>query len=287
MSTNTGYTHIISATDLQARLENPDWVIVDCRFDLAQPGWGFQDYLYGHIPGAVYAHLDYDLSGPRTAINGRHPLPDAEAFRASMGRFGIDRSKQVVVYDTTNGSYAARLWWLLKYYGHERVALLDGGLTRWKYLNLPIEYGSHTNKAVVFSGSPDPRMVVTTGEVQALSAQNGALLIDARAQERFRGELELIDPVAGHIPNAVNRFHGLNLDRNGLFLPEATLREEFERLLAGSPAEKAVVYCGSGVTSAHHLVAMAIAGLPMARLYAGSWSEWIRDPDRPIAKGSK
>ncbi len=130
-------------------------------------------------------------------------------------------------------------------------------------------------------------MVVTTGEVQAISAQNSALLIDARAQERFRGELELIDPIAGHIPNAVNRFHGLNLDRNGLFLPEATLREEFEHLLAGSPAEKAVVYCGSGVTSAHHLVAMAVAGLPMARLYAGSWSEWIRDPDRPIAKGSK
>lgn len=287
MFTITGYTHIISAIDLQARLDNPDWVIVDCRFDLAQPGWGFQDYLYGHIPGAVYAHLDYDLSGARTPINGRHPLPDPESFRETLGRFGIDRSKQVVVYDTTNGSYAARLWWLLKYYGHERVALLDGGLTHWKYLKLPIDYGSHTNKSVVFSGAPDPRMVVTTGEVQMLSAQNTVPLIDARAPERFRGELETIDPVAGHIPNAINRYHALNLDRNGLFLPEDTLREEFEALLAGFPPEKAVVYCGSGVTSAHHLVAMAAAGLPMPRLYVGSWSEWIRDPDRPVARGPK
>lgn len=287
MSINNGYTHIISAGDLQARLNNPDWVIVDCRFDLAQPGWGFQDYLYGHIPNAVYAHLDYDLSGPRTAINGRHPLPEPESFRAVLGRLGIDRSKQVVVYDTSNGSYAARLWWLLKYYGHERVALLDGGLTRWKYLNLPIDYGSHTNKTVVFNGAPDPRMVVTTGEVQMMSAQNNVTLIDARAPERFRGELETIDPVAGHIPGAINRFHALNLDRNGLFLPESVLREEFETLLNGSPPEKAVVYCGSGVTSAHHLVAMTVAGMPMPRLYVGSWSEWIRDPDRPIARGSK
>jgi len=287
MSITSGYTHIISAVDLHSRLENSDWVIVDCRFDLAQPGWGFQNYLYGHIPGAVYAHLDYDLSGPHTAINGRHPLPEPESFRETLGRFGIDRSKQVVVYDTTSGSYAARLWWLLKYYGHERVAVLDGGLERWKHLNLPIEYGSHTNKAVVFSGAPDPRMVVTTGEVQVISAQHSVPLIDARAPERFRGELETIDPVAGHIPNAINRYHGLNLDRNGLFKPESSLREDFEALLAGSSAEKAVVYCGSGVTSAHHLVAMALAGLPMARLYVGSWSEWIRDPDRPVVRGSK
>ena len=288
MTSNTGYTSIISAEELKAYLGQPDWVIVDCRFDLSNPDWGFGDYLYSHIPGAVYAHLDYDLSGPRTALNGRHPLPESDTFREKLGRLGIDRSKQVVVYDTTGGSFAARLWWLLKYYGHDRVAVLDGGYSRWRrLLGYPTESGNHTNSRVQFTGAPDHRMVATTGELQTLSAERHILLIDARAPERFRGEVEPLDPVAGHIPGSVNRFHGLNLDQDGQFLPAADLRAAFLSLLGSTPPEKAVVYCGSGVTSAHHLVAMAAAGLPLARLYAGSWSEWIRDPSRPIARGSE
>jgi thiosulfate/3-mercaptopyruvate sulfurtransferase len=285
MSPINGYTQIISAADLQARLSLPDWVVVDCRFDLSQPDWGFSDYLRGHIQGAVYAHLDYDLSGPRTPVTGRHPLPDPQAFRETMGRLGIDRSKQVIVYDTAGGSIAVRLVWLLKYYGHERVAVLDGGYLEWRNHLFPTEYGSHSNPSATFTGAPDPRMIVTTGEMLTLSAQKKIQMIDARAPERYRGEREPIDPVAGRIPGAVNRFYGLNLNRDGLFLPPDQLKSEFLELLGGTSPEKAVVYCGSGVTSPHHLLAMTLAGLPMARLYAGSWSEWIQDPDRPIERG--
>jgi len=281
----TGYTQIISGEDLNARMDQPDYVVVDCRFDLALPDWGFSEYLRGHIKGAVYAHLDYDLSSPRTAINGRHPLPEPQPFRDTMGRLGIDRSKQVVVYDSAGGSFAVRLWWLLKYYGHERVALLDGGYNEWRNHLYPTDYGSTSNKSVQFTGAPDPRMIVTTGEMQAICAQRSVPMIDARSPERYRGDREPIDPVAGHIPGAVNRFHELNLTRDGLFRPPEELKQAFLDLLGNTPPEKAVVYCGSGVTSAHHLLAMSVAGLPMARLYAGSWSEWIRDPDRPIAKG--
>lgn len=282
----SGYTQIIRAIDLEARLNQPDLVIVDCRFDLSQPDWGFSDYLRSHIQGAVFAHLDYDLSGPRTALNGRHPLPDPQAFRDTASRLGIDRSKQVVVYDTSGGAMAARLWWLLKYYGFDRVAMLDGGYYEWRNHLFPTESGSRANKTTVFTGAPDPRMIVTTGEMQTISAKKSITIIDARSPERYRGERELIDPVAGHIPGAVNRFHELNLGRDGLFRPADDLKQEFLDLLGNTPPDKAVVYCGSGVTSAHHLVAMSLAGMPLARLYAGSWSEWIRDPDRPIARGS-
>lgn len=282
---NPGYTHIIDVHALHQNLTNRSWVIIDCRFDLADPDWGFQDYKLGHIPGAVYAHLDHDLSGPRTASNGRHPLPDPTVFRETLGRLGVDFNKQVVVYDTAGGSFAARLWWMLKYYGHSLVAVLDGGFQAWTAGMHPIENGSRTNQGTVFTGEPDPSMLVPTAEMEVLTSDGQTTVIDARAPERFRGEVEPLDPVAGHIPGAVNRFHQDNLGPDGQFLPPEIMKSEFLPLLKQSPPDQAVVYCGSGVTSCHHLLAMQAAGLPMARLYAGSWSEWIRDPKHPITTG--
>lgn len=279
------YTNIIEPLDLFANLYNPDWVIVDCRFDLTNPDWGYGDYLQGHIPGAVYAHLDRDLSGPRTPDSGRHPLPEPSILRETLGRLGIDHGKQVVVYDTTGGGFAVRLWWLLKYYGHSRVAVLNGGFQAWVAGAHPGETGSRTNPKTMFHGSPDQTMVVTTSEMEQIVASRKTKLIDARAPERFRGENEPLDPVAGHIPGAVNRFHQNNLDTEGRLLPPDTLKSELTALLAGISPDQAVVYCGSGVTSCHHLLALDVAGLPLARLYAGSWSEWIRDPKHEVALG--
>jgi thiosulfate/3-mercaptopyruvate sulfurtransferase len=274
---------IISCAELDKNLGNPGWVLVDCRFDLAAPEWGFEEYQQLHIPGAVYADLDKDLAGHKTPSTGRHPLPKPADFCESMSRLGIDSSTQVIVYDATSGSYAARLWFLLRLYGHPQVALLDGGFAEWHKQGLTIEDGINHNKRREFRGTPDEKLIVSTSDMERLYSDPRWLLIDARAGERFRGEQETIDPVAGHIPNAVNRFHGENVSPDGLFLPAAQLKEDFSNLTNGFAPENTVVYCGSGVTSCHHLVAMAIAGLPQPKLYAGSWSEWIRDPNRPIA----
>src|SRR5574340_757875 len=281
----TDYTNILEVSDLAANLQNPDWVIVDCRFDLANPDWGLADYREAHIPGAVYAHLDHDLSGTRTPATGRHPLLEPNAFRETLGRLGIDEGKQVVIYDTTGGGYAVRLWWLLRYYGHVQVAVLNGGFQAWQAAALPVEAGMLTNPKAEFHGEPDPAMVVTGAEMERMVAGGQTKIIDARAPERFRGDAEPLDPVAGHIPGAVNRFHQTNLGPDGRLLPPDTLKSEFRALLCESAPDQAVVYCGSGVTSCHHLLAMQVAGLPMARLYAGSWSEWIRDPKHGVALG--
>jgi thiosulfate/3-mercaptopyruvate sulfurtransferase len=274
---------IISCAELDKNLANPGWVLVDCRFDLAAPEWGFEEYQQLHIPGAVYADLDKDLAGRKTASTGRHPLPKPVDFCESMSRLGINSSTQVIVYDATSGSYAARLWFLLRLYGHDRVALLDGGFAEWHKQGFTIESGINQNKRREFRGTPDDRLVLSTADMEKVYADPRWLLIDARSGERFRGEQETIDPIAGHIPNAINRFHGENMSAEGLFLPTAQLKEEFSNLTKGFAPENTVVYCGSGVTSCHHLVAMAIAGLPQPKLYAGSWSEWIRDSHRPIA----
>jgi thiosulfate/3-mercaptopyruvate sulfurtransferase len=276
---------VISCRELQEVLHHPDLVIVDCRFDLAVPDWGYEEYQALHIPGAVYADLDSDLSGPKTPLTGRHPLPQTDDFCRNMSRLGIDSAKRVVVYDATSGSYAARLWFLLQLFGHSDVSLLDGGFIQWHQEGYPIESGVVTNSPVEFIGTPDMGMLVSTTEIEKLYQNPEWLVIDARAEERYRGELEPIDPVAGRIPGAVNRFHGLNIDSDGLFHSRDRLHAEFTNLLAGHSPEKTAVYCGSGVTSCHHLVAMAYAGLPLPKLYLGSWSEWIRDTSHPIAKG--
>ena len=278
------YTTIIKPEILFSHLNDPEWVIVDCRFDLMDPDWGFTEYQELHIPGAVYAHLDKDLAGSKTALTGRHPLPDTEIFIKKLSSWGINKAKQVIVYDTVGGAFAARLWWMLRTFGHAKVAVLDGGLPKWINQKYPVIGGVENNEPEIFSGNLDTAQFVSTEDVfQKINSEN-FLLIDARNQERFAGINEPIDPVAGHIPGAVNRFHTLNLNQDLTMKSGQDLKQEFRALMSTFPADKTIVYCGSGVTSCHHLLAMEYAGIKGARLYLGSWSEWIRDPARPIIK---
>lgn len=280
----TAYTNLISTADLAKNLENPHWVIVDCRFDLGKPDWGEQAYQQAHIPGAVYAHLDRDLSGPKTGQTGRHPLPEQAELFAALSRMGIGPGVQVVAYDANGGAYAVRLWWLLKLYGHSAAAVVDGGFPKWQAEGRPTRAGVETNPTTGFSGTLNGDMIADEQDAARAAADPRGRLVDARAPERYRGEVEPIDPVAGHIPGAVNRFHGLNLDQNGTMKPPDQLRVEFEQLLGDADPHETVFYCGSGVTSIHHLLAMESAGLPGGKIYVGSWSHWIRDPKRPIEK---
>lgn len=273
---------IIACQELQTNLNHKDWAIVDCRFDLMDPEWGETEYAKLHIPGAVYAHMNKDLSSPITPTSGRHPLPDPDEFYKSMERLGINNDTQVIAYDATSGSFAARLWFLLRMYGHKKVAVLDGGFPMWSKMGLPIESGVRSNPAGNFCGKPDLGMIISTSEIEKIYSNPEWRVIDSRAPERYSGKQETIDVKAGHIPGAVNHFYGKNLDTAGLFHSKEVLREQFAPVLRSFPPDKTVVYCGSGVTSAHNLLAMAIAGFPQPLLYNGSWSEWIRDPDHPI-----
>ena len=278
------YTTLISAAELAEHLDDPGWAIVDCRFALADTERGRRDFQAAHIPGARYAHLDEDLSGPVLAgLTGRHPLPDIESFAQTLGGWGIGDGVQVVVYDDATGGIAARLWWMLRWLGHDEVAVLDGGWAQWSRAGLPVQSDPGSRPARVFAIRPRPDLLVDTAEVVAKSQDRPAVLFDSRTADRYRGENENIDPVAGHIPGAINAPYPDNVDPDGLFLPRETLQARFEALLAETPADQAIFYCGSGVTAAHNLLAMAHAGLGDARLYAGSWSEWITDPARPVA----
>lgn len=281
------YTTLISTADLAAHLTD-GWVIVDCRSDLKDHAWGAQQYALGHIPGAVFASLNDDLSSARTGTNGRHPLPSPEAMAATFGRWGIGRDTQVVAYDQGEGLYASRLWWSLRYLGHEAVAMLDGGLAKWT------AEGRATTSAVpavtpaAFEPRPRPASmggIIDAGAVARASQTGQMLLIDARAPERFEGKEEPIDRVPGHIPGAVNHHYRTNVGGDGTMRSAAELRARFEALLDGRPPREAVVYCGSGVTACHNLLAMEHAGLPGAALYPGSWSEWSSDPLRPVETG--
>ncbi len=281
------YKTIISTAILEQHLDNVNWLILDCRFDLANPRWGFEEYSKVHIPGAFFADLDKDLAGPITPSSGRHPLPDPDAWRKTVSNWGVDPETQVVAYDTTGGSLAAvRVWWLLRAYGHEQVAILDGGLPKWFSENRPVTAAvSAPRKPIIFKGSLNPQLMVSTDELVRLHHNPNYRLVDARAAERFRGEIEPIDPVAGHIPGAKNRPVAQNLNADQTFKSSEQLRKEFTGLLGNIQPEQVIAYCGSGVTSVHNLLAMEIAGLSGGKLYPGSWSEWIRDPNRPIEKG--
>jgi thiosulfate/3-mercaptopyruvate sulfurtransferase len=269
---------LIDRDVLKQRIGDPGWVIVDCRFDLADPNRGEREYLEGHIPGAVYAHLDRDLSGPPVICGGRHPLPAPDALNQLFSRLGIDGGKQVVAYDNAGGSLAAaRLWWLLRYMGHEAVVVLDGGWGAWRE---GVKSGEETNSPAAFRGQPNDSWIVKADAVSKVQ-----LLIDSRDPARYRGEVEPIDPKAGHIPCAVNHFWKLNLGADGRFLSPAQLRENFRGVFRNMKPDDAVFYCGSGVTACHNLLAVAHAGFSMPRLYAGSWSEWCSDPSRPVATG--
>ncbi len=280
-------TTLVTAEELEAHLFDRDWCVVDCRHDLLDFEAGWRAYRAGHIPGATFANVEEDLSGEKTGRNGRHPLPNREDLVEVLRDWGIDDDTQIVAYDAHGGQFAVRLWWLARWLGHAKVAVLDGGWQAW----LAKTNWSSTALPERERGTFEPRAplvaIATADEVLAARDDAAALIVDARAPERFAGRVEPIDPIAGHIPGAINRFWQDNLaDRpDGPFKPSQQLRAEFERLLAGRAPGKMITYCGSGVTSCHHLLAMEHAGLLGARLYAGSWSEWIADPQRPVAKG--
>lgn len=273
---------LVSVDDLAA---HPEWRVFDCRHDLKNTEYGRQAYARGHIPGALFLHLDDDLSGARDGHNGRHPLPAAARFSRRMSDCGVDATTQVVAYDNEGGIFASRLWWMLRWLGHDRVAVLDGGLAGWKRSKRALEETVPVVEARNFTARPGD-IAVDTGQVLSRLQSEKMLIIDARSPERFRGENETLDPVGGHIPGAVNRFYFDNLDDDGCFFkPAAALRAEFDALLAGRPVESVVQQCGSGVTACHNMLAMELAGLSGSKLYPGSWSEWCADPSRPVARG--
>ena len=277
----------VPVAQLAALLGGDDLTIVDCRFDLAEPGRGESEYAEAHIPGAVYAHLDQDLSATKTGRNGRHPLPSAEEMSERFSSWGIDTDVHVVAYDAGAGHFAARLWWMLRYLGHERVSLLDGGFKAWKDGSFPVRTGREERTPRRFDARPHAKMRVDLTDLLESSAQDKRLLIDARDPARYRGDSEPLDPVAGHIPGARNHFWQNNLDERGLFLPPERLRDHYASLLADTAPEDAIVYCGSGVTACHNLIALELAGVRGAKLYPGSWSEWCADPERPVETGDK
>ena len=281
---------LIEPQELAPHLDDPDWAIIDCRFDLARPDWGAQAFAAGHIPHALYAHLEHDLSGPRTPRTGRHPLPQIEVLAATFARFGIDERVQVIAYDQSAGAFATRLWWLLRWLGHPQVAVLNGGLAAWERAGLPLSSTIEARAPRQFRAKAEAHRVASGSEVAALLASGAfaraeRLLIDARSADRFAGENETIDPVAGHVPGARNHPYAGNLDASGRFLDAARLRQAWEATLRGASAQQLIAMCGSGVTACHNLLALEVAGHSGARLFAGSWSEWITDPDHPVARG--
>ena len=279
---------LIDAQTLKQRFaaQPNELVIFDCRFSLDDTGLGHRRYLEGHLPGALYAHLDNDLSGPITAESGRHPLPDPERFAAWLGQCGVTPDKLVVVYDDAGGMIAARLWWLLRWISHAAARLLDGGLLAWQAAGGDLESKVPAPTATDFVAKPDNRLWLSTADLERALAADEACVVDARGAERFSGENETLDPVGGHIPGAIN----MPCDRNlladdGRFLPGDALRARFATAIGSQHLPQVVHSCGSGVTACHNLLAMEVAGLGFSRLYPGSWSEWIRSPARAVATG--
>lgn len=278
---------LIDPATLAQHLRDPHWVVIDCRFDLADPSKGREQYLNGHVPGARYAHLDRDLSGTKTGSNGRHPLPTPDEMRARFGAFGITAGRQVVAYDADNGMYAARLWWMLRFMSHDRVAVLDGGFARWVREGHPVRQGLEKAAPALFKGTPREDWRVTVKEVAASLGDPHRTLVDARAESRYRGEDETIDKVAGHIPGAKNYFFQRNLTEDKTFKRPEEIRAQWRAAVGTVPPREVVMYCGSGVTACHNLLALEHAGLGSARLFPGSWSEWSADPSRPVATGDE
>jgi len=278
---------LIDTATLAAELSSPDLVLFDCRFELGNAGWGESEYAAAHIPGAQYLHLDRDLSSPITPASGRHPLPDPEVFARTLAARGVGEDCQIVAYDQGNGAYGARLWWLARWIGLRRVAVLDGGLAAWRAAGLPLDSAVPAPKPRQLTAHPNADAWLSSDAVQASSRKPGQLLIDARGAQRFAGRNETIDPVAGHVPGARNHPFPGNLGIDGKFLSPEQLRRRWSVILGSLPPSAVIAMCGSGVTACHNLLALEHAGLPGGRLYPGSWSEWIRDPRRPIATGAE
>ena len=283
------FTTLIPTAVLAGHLDDPEYVVIDCRFKLDDDRWGEREYAVRHIPGAVYAHLNHDLSGPTTGTNGRHPLPDPLVLAETFGRFGIgnapETSVQVVAYDQDAGMFASRFWWLARWLGHDAVAVLDGGFARWLAENGPTQSGIETPARREFRAAPRHELVVDAGEVSRLLSRRDWRLLDARAPERYRGETEPIDKKPGHIPGAVNHFFQWNMNEEGTFRTPQDVRDRIGRSIGGTSPDRIVCYCGSGVTACHNLLAMEHAGMHGAKLYPGSWSEWSADPARPVELG--
>lgn len=277
---------LISTEELAAHLDDPEWVVIDTRHELSNPDTGRRLYAEGHIPGAYFMHVDDDLAAPKTGTNGRHPLPDIQEFAAKVNACGIGPRTQVVVYDDLAGNFALRLWWMLRWLGQDKVALLDGGLPLWQKEGRPVSKDVPPKRKGAFVPRPHLGDAVDVHFMERFHDSPPTRVLDARAAERFTGKNETIDPVAGHVPGALNRFWKDNLEPDGRFKPAARLREEFDRLLAGTDPAQVVHMCGSGVTACHNLFAMEMAGLSGSKLYPGSWSEWCADPSRPIATGA-
>jgi len=283
--TSMVYTTLIDTETLALHLSDPAYVVVDCRYNVQDQGWGASEYKKGHIPGAAFAHVDDDLSAPKTGRNGRHPLPDPERLVVTLGQLGVAEGMQVVVYDQDFGMYASRLWWLLRWLGHDAVALLSGGYARWLAEGRPVRSGVELHATRQFRGVPRAGLFVTADDVNQALVSGEALLLDARTPERFRGEIEPVDKVAGRIPGAVNYPYQRNVDETGRLRSPEDIRAEVRQSVGDTPHERVICYCGSGVTACLNLLAFEHAGLRGARLYPGSWSEWLSDSSRPIERG--
>ncbi len=279
-------TLIAPSSDLLRLATEPAWLFVDCRFDLANPAAGESAWRAGRIPGAVYAHLERDLSGPATSTSGRHPLPEPQAFAETLGSWGVTNSTQVVAYDADNGVYASRLWWLLRWVGHRAVAVLNGGYKAWLAAGLPTSAQPRQRTPTRFQVRPQGEMWMDADQVMSVVGRPNWLVLDARAPERYAGEIEPLDRVAGHIPGALNYPYTMNIAAGGRFVSADQIAARLDRVQRAVDNDHTVVMCGSGVTACHLLLAMELAGRSGAKLYAGSWSEWISDPGRPVAKGS-
>ena len=279
------YSTLIDTGSLARHLEDPAWAVVDCRFALEDTAWGEHEYKTRHIPGAVYAHLDRDLSGPKTERNGRHPLPSPGALADTFASFGIDQGVQVVAYGSQSDMFPTRLWWLLRWLGHDTVAVLDGGFEKWIAEGRPVVSGVEARARRPFVGAPRAEMIVDAGQAEEAARNPKWRVVDARAPERYRGDVEPLDKAAGHIPGATNYFFKRNVDNGGLFLTPEALRHEFGVALERVSPDRIVCYCGSGVSACHNVLALEHAGLHGAKLYPGSWSEWSSDPSRPVEIG--
>jgi thiosulfate/3-mercaptopyruvate sulfurtransferase len=278
---------LISTDTLAESLRNASWLIADCRYNLNDETWGRAEYENAHIPGAVFVDVAHDLAGQRTGTNGRHPLPSVDAIASTFGRLGIRDDTQVIAYDQEAGAFASRLWWMLRYLGHDAVAVLNGGFAKWTREGRPVRGGQETGRGQIFTPRLREQMRVTVDETLAHLGDPSMLLIDARSPDRYAGKPDPLDTVYGHIPGARNRYYRDNVTNAGTMRPAPELRSDFERALEGRAANQAVMYCGSGITACHNLLAMEHAGLQGARLFAGSWSEWESDPNRPVERSSK
>jgi thiosulfate/3-mercaptopyruvate sulfurtransferase len=273
------FSPLVSTDELA---QHPEWRVFDCRHDLADPAAGERQYAESHLPGALFAHLDRDLSAPKTGKNGRHALPEAKTFIAWLGKQGLKPTDTVVCYDGGPGAMASRLWWMLRWAGHEQAAVLDGGFAKWQREGRPVTADVPAFEALPYPGRARASMHASLAYVEKKLKR--AALLDARAPARYRGEQEPIDPVAGRIPGAKNRYNSDNLAADGTLKAPEVLRAEFEKLLAGRNPGEVINYCGSGVAACHNALAMELAGLTGSRVYIGSWSEWSADPARPISR---